>query len=234
MREVKVEPKVTSISWPNSPPAGMKPFRWMLDGGGRDLVVGIINRNGMRSVLEIGVFLGGGALKLLDACPQLHLHGLDIYDEPYPEAGSIGHYYLSNRRIYQSAIEGSGISEDDFLRQMSRPNAQIDSMLSNLWHYRTRFTAVKGKSPGALHGLASEGYVPDLVFLDADKSGSELRVISSLWPECIIAGDDWTWRNDSGVNPLHSVVYNIAAQREMSVITQDATWVLEPHSRQLV
>ena len=225
---------VAQLSWPDSPPAGMKPFRWMLDGGGRDVVASIVNRNGLRSMLEIGVFLGGGSIQLLDACPCLRIYGLDPYEEPYPDYSSIGHYYLANRRIYQSAVDASGITEEEFLAQMSRPLVQLDAVIANLWAYRERFTAVKGFSPTALPPLAAEGFEPDIVFLDADKSGVELPVISRLWPRCIIAGDDWTWHNQSGENPLHRMVRRTAEGRNMSLIVKDAVWVLEPHDRHLV
>ena len=225
---------VTILSWPDVPPPGMKPFRWMLDGGGRDVIAGIINRNGIKSILEIGVFLGGGAMHLLRACPKLHVYGLDTYEEPYPAYASIGHYYLVHRKMYQPHVELMGMNEDEFLAQMARRGVQLEAVFTNMWTWRDRFTAVQGRSPEALPSLAAEGYAPEIVFLDADKSGSELAVISRLWPECILTGDDWTWSNESGINPLHSAVRRIAETRGMSLIVKDAIWVLEPHERHLV
>jgi hypothetical protein len=225
---------ITQLIWPDARPMGITPFRWTLDGGGRELIKNIINQHGMSSMLEIGVFLGGGTLELLEACPDLYIFGLDKYEEPYPEFASIGHYYIANRRIYQSAIDRSGISEHEFLVQMSRPLAQRDAVISNLWPYRDRFAAIKGRSPDVLPELAMEGIYPDIVFLDSDKSGRELPIISALWPRSVISGDDWTWCDPSGRNSLRAVVRSIAARRDMSLIVKDAVWVLEPHDRQLV
>jgi predicted O-methyltransferase YrrM len=227
------KPRSIFFNWPEARP-DMKPFRWILDGGGRRLLSEIVNRNDLRTLLEVGVFLGGGSLDLLDACPKLEIYGLDPYENPYPDYQSIAHYFLAHRAMYGAAIDLQGMTEDQFLSQMSRRDAQLPAVISNLWDYRDRFHLVRGRSPDALRTLHAEGVQPDIVFLDADKSGAELPLISELWPQCIISGDDWTWQSQQGVNPLHAAVRRHGESHDMSLVVKDAVWVLEPIDRQLV
>jgi len=217
------------FEWPQQRP-DMKPFRWALDGGGRQLIINLINQHGWQTMVEVGVYCGGSVLQWLEGCPDLHVFGVD----PYSADANVGAYYASQREFYRGKVDFGAQTEFEFVASMSAPDSLFPAVLSNLWDYRARFTPVRGYSPQALIDLAATGVTPELIFLDAMKTGEELPVISDLWPQCVIAGDDWTWIDNNGRQPIREAVYRFAAGKGCSVIVKDATWLLEPHARQIL
>lgn len=216
-----VKSQAVDFVWPEQRPAE-PPFRWSLDGGGRELITGLISQHGWKTMIEVGVYCGGSALQWLDACPDLFLYGVD----PYPADAAPGTYFAKHRTT--SLVTLTNETEDQFIARMSKPDCLYPAIIANMWDYRDRFVPIRGFSPQALIDLAGAGVVPDLIYLDAMKTGEEMSVIRDLWPSCIITGDDWTWTNNDGVNPLHAVVHDFAAANAMDLIVRYATWVLSP------
>jgi hypothetical protein len=201
-----------------------RPFRWALDGGGRRLVIDLIRTRGLKVMLEVGVYVGGSSLQWLEACPDLHVIGVD----PWPADMDVGGYFERNADFYRAHVDLCGMSEAEFIAQMKRPDAGFLATISNLWDYRGRFTPVRGYAPAALHELKARGAKPDIAFLDAMKTGDEMNVIRELWPDCIITGDDWCWRDHAGNAPIRAPVLDFAERHDLRLTVERATWMLTP------
>lgn len=217
------------FEWPSVRPA-LKPFRWALDGGGRDLVIDLVNGRGLKTMLEVGVYCGGSSLQWLDACPGLSVFGVD----PYPADSDVGQYFAANADFYRRTVDLRDMTEEEFIAQMSEPDSLFPAVLSNLWDYRDRFTPVRGFAPEALYKLHAAGVVPDIAFLDAMKTGDEMHVVRELWPDCIITGDDWCWQDGNGEIPIRAPVLAFADKHNVRLTAELATWILTPRGEPLV
>jgi hypothetical protein len=219
--------KKWSFNWPATRPPS-KPFYWPLDSGGRDKLIKVISENKISTMVEVGVYCGGSARQWLAACPGLTVYGVDPYDD-----AEVGQYYSANKAIYEPTIDLMGMSEQEFVNQMTGPNTLYPAVLSNLWEYRARFFPVRGVAPQALTDLAKGGVKPDIVYLDAMKRGDELATVQKLWPRAVIGGNGWTWRDNEGRQPLHAAVSDYAARNNLDVKTYEGTWILSPKKRPL-
>ena len=202
------------------------PFSWKLDGGGRNIVLSLLDEKNITLMLEIGVLFGGSALQWLQHKADLIVVGID------PWIGNEGMMRVlwSNRKAYGlHNLQQGGLSDDAFLEQLLRPDAFYDATISNLWDVRDRFIPVRDRSPDALWTLNNLGLSPGLIFLDSDKELSDLWVCNDLWPNAVLCGDDWDWSDDSqpGALPVQETVNRFAAERGMRVRSRSSTWCLE-------
>ena len=199
----------------------VKPFRWSLDGGGRELVIDAAIKANVRIILEVGVFLGGSAHQWLEAMPDVTVIGVDSFGINCAE-------YFKTYKDSLPAVDLMGMTEQEFIEQMGKNDAQLLSVISNLWSFRDRFIPVKGLSPGVLHDLYNAGLRPDICYLDSDKVGTELEVFRSLWPDALICGDDWTHEENegSGIFEIRNAVIPFAEKHRLKIIQKDATWIL--------
>jgi hypothetical protein len=192
--------------WPTIRPA-VPPIDWSLDGGGRRLVADAIAHREIRLVLEIGAFLGGSTKLWLAASPNVTVIALD------PWEGSWANFAI---------VSGKPEHAD----QLGRPEGGYQTFLANLWADRERVVPLRGRSPEKLHELAELGVIPDLVYLDSDKSGVELELCHELFPSAILCGDDWTYGADEGY-PIRQPVREFCRRHGRYVRTKMATWIID-------
>lgn len=201
-----------------------KPFYWSLDGGGRHLIIERAKAAKAHVVVEVGVFLGGSATQWLQALPDITVIGIDPWEE-----FDCAEYFIQNQEFCRTVVDLKGMSEDEFVMQMRRPGAFYQAAISNLWKFRDRFVPLRGSSPKVLYDLHKIGIKPDMFFLDSTKTGDELEVFRSLWPEAIISGDDWTWQSNaaSSIYDIREAVVPFAKKYNLNIVAEDATWLLE-------
>jgi hypothetical protein len=194
------------------------PHVWSLDGGGRKIISELIQRVRPQTILEVGSFLGGSALTWLSAGPRFTLIALDSW-----------HQHAANWIDVVIANPPSWVSDVEALKPISQAIHRTDLMtvaLHNLRRYRDRvipirMTAVEGYP--YIAGLVQ----PDIVYIDADKQAENYYLAHKLFPNAIICGDDWTWRDEAGELPVRRYVNEIAALRGCSIVAEDATWMLQ-------
>jgi hypothetical protein len=205
--------------WPELP-AGVEPFYLSIDSGGRHLVTDAIAEHGVTLMLEIGCFLCGSARQWLDASPDLVVIGVDPWEE--------------NWSIYvrKGAEEGHPI-----FAALDDPFALADTLqrydnyllaLNNVRDHRDRFIPVRRRSPEALHYLQNKGIQPQLVYIDALKSDEDLWVAHDLFPDAILCGDDWSWRDETGRFRMREHVERFADERGFWTEAVFGTWILRP------
>ena len=179
-----------------------------LDGGGREILVNRLRAATAPVVLEVGAFLGGSALQWLNSDPSVRVVCVDPWEGDWwiPYARERGWKELEQR--------------------FADPSGPLKVFLTNLWDYRDRVIAVPGYAPAKLHELHDLGLQPQLVYFDSDKSGSGIAEAVRLFPDAVIAGDDWTWGRQGGY-PIRAAVAEAARVTGRHIVTRRATWLLQ-------
>ncbi|MCH7725413.1 MAG: hypothetical protein IH991_02865 [Planctomycetes bacterium] len=171
-------------------------------------------------ILEIGVFLGGSAKVWLDSIPNVIVLALD----PWSGGEWLGRF---TRSLDQPEWVAEQLEADE--------DAMYETFLTNMWDYRDRIIPIRGMAPEALYDLHRFGAEPDLVYLDADKSGRELEVCRQLFPQAVLTGDDWFmgsdrfWQPDKGY-PIRKPVRDFCRRHNSRLMVDKATWVITDES----
>lgn len=200
--------------WPPQRPA-VRTIDWSLDAGGKHLIIDRIVNGPVRVLVEIGVFLGGSVKTWLRASPDLTVVAVDPWGLPdVPE-------YARQTGKPAWAVE-----------QLRREEGFYETFLANLWEDRHRVIPLRGSAPEALYEIHRFGVQPDLVFLDADKSGREIEVCHELFPRAILSGDDWWWGTDRFWNPddgypIRRPVLDFCKRHDLFLKTARHTWLIE-------
>lgn len=201
-----IESLRTRHPWPEVPPWADQDV-WDLGSRGRELIVDLIRSRGVRTIVEVGSFMGGSARRWLDASPHVIVIAID------PWEGDWWVNYAAKR------------GRSELARRFGEPNGPYLAFQSAMWPYRERLVAVKGTSPGKLHEIAALGIRPDLLHFDSDKEGNDFEIAMQLWPAAIMTGDDWTWDVSSGY-PARRAARRLAAAHGMKIRVKGETWVL--------
>ena len=212
------------------PPAGTKPYMMNLDFGGREIVRNLILSERVSTVLEIGSFLGGSAIDWLKTSPLVKVVCVDVWsDWPVMEfiAGQFEHRYDWYTDYSADWEEPS----DEIFAQLGQKGGFYATMLANVRAYRGRIFPVQAMYQNAVEELAEMGLRPDLVYLDADKDGQGVSLVSSLFPGARITGDDYRWPlpdkvNGVSVYPVMESVNAFAREHNLIVVESEQTWAL--------
>jgi hypothetical protein len=119
----------------------IRPFFSSLDGGGRDLVVEVIQERRAKQILEIGAFLGGSAELWLRSWPE----AVVICIDHWPDADAARAQGGTSAGDYAAR---SGYPEAQ--PQLDRPGGFFQTFLANLIYCKDRVIPVRAESPGVL------------------------------------------------------------------------------------
>ncbi len=204
--------------WPELPPDDVEPFYLALDAGGRHLVTDIIQERKISLMVEVGCFLCGSTRQWLESRPEITVIGVDPWEDNW------GNYIL------KKTAEGK-----KSMRMLDDPAATARTVveygnyriaLNNVRPWRDRFVPIRQRSPQALHYLRRRGIRPQLIYIDAYKEEEDLRVAYELFPEAVLCGDDWDWRDEHGELVMQKTVQAFASEQGFGVESEGATWVL--------
>jgi hypothetical protein len=196
-------------AWPDTPP-NVRPSNWVMDYGGRTIIREIINARKFTLIVEIGVFVGGSVRQWLELSPDIVVIAID----PWPQIKGVNSFYDSHPvgRIY-----GPQLREHDGL---------YNTFIASLWNERHRVVPMRGTGVDMLREIYSLDVQPDLIFIDADKQGSEIQVCDQLFPDAIVCGDDWLW-SDGRHFPTQQPVRASAIQRKRVLKCVSNTWLID-------
>lgn len=206
-----------AFPWPRERPEA-RAVDWGLEAGGKQLVVDQIRRRDASIVLEIGVFLGSSARVWLNASAKVIVIALD----PWVGGDWIGRY-ARHKGQPEWVVEQLTRDEEAFHQ----------TFLATMWEHRDRVIVVRGEALVMLDEIARTGVRPDVVYLDADKSGRELEVCRTLFPRALLTGDDWFcgidrfFRPDEGY-PIRKPVKEFCRRHGQHLLVNKATWVVTP------
>ena len=134
-------------------------------------------------IIELGVWLGKGTKFLTQAFPNAKIISVDHW------RGSPEHATMSVN---------------------SKLGTLFETFLVNLWDYKSRIIPVRLDTDNALRLLKNYDLKPDVIYVDAghdyDSVLSDLLNISKIFPDSLILGDDYKWRDAAGNRPVKQAV----------------------------
>jgi hypothetical protein len=209
--------------WPDiSGLDGQSPYLWSLDGGGRHLIVDLIRDLNPKVFLEGGVFLGGSSLQwLANSTEDMILIAGDTWDIFVEEWI---HSMIRNPAPWIVDMEPVRALEEPI-----KTHGIYKVALHNMRAYRHRIIPVKMPLE-KLYGYVKQFVEPDIIYIDANKQHEDYLLAHEKFPNAIICGDDWEWRDDEGQFAVRPFVYEIAELRNCDVVVERATWILKPRS----
>ncbi|MBA3031358.1 MAG: class I SAM-dependent methyltransferase [Desulfobacterium sp.] len=193
-------------TWPQMQPE-FSPVEWILDGGGKELVVNRICKDKPFLIIEIGCFLGSSIKKWFAVSSNVYIIAIDPWE---------GDWWVDYARMH---------GRHSLTAQFARENGPYLTFLSSLWGYKERLFPVRGASPEKLYELAKLGIQPDLIYFDSDKTGMDIEIAHQLFPDAILTGDDWTWGIEQGY-PIREAVRIFSKDHGYQIVANRATWVL--------
>lgn len=203
--------------WPELP-LDVDPFYLSLDGGGRHLITDVIREQDITLMVEIGCFLCGSTRQWLEASPTLTVIGVDPWDGNWS-------VHVRTRNAEGNRTMGT-LSDPEETADTIQRHGNFRLALNNVRQYRDRFIPVRQRSPAALDYLHQRKIVPQLIYIDAAKDEDELWVAHQLFPDAILCGDDWNWRDDDRRCRMREHVERFVEAHGFSVDAEDATWII--------
>ena len=211
--------------WPDFEYGAIKPFHLSLDGNGqagREIVEKVILENDVKTMVEIGVFLGGSSRQWLNTKEDLIVIGVDPWNHNW------GDYIEDTSKDPVQSRSFSAFTEDEITEIASdiRTYGNYQVCLNNMWAYKDRFIPVRRFSPEALSYLKERQIKVDLIYIDAFKRSIDLETAHELFPDAILCGDDWLWPDVNGKFVMQDIVKNFAAAQGFEVESNRQSWVL--------
>lgn len=200
--------------------AGIQPYYFSLDGGGRELVVQSIRSQPVQLMVEIGSFLCGSTIQWLAASDDIQVIGVDPWDANF---AAILERYKDNK-VFDPCFAKIP-DREEFIASV-RQHGPYTSAMANVNRYRERFIPVRARSPQVLSELADLGVSPDMIYFDSNKLLDDLQVAMSLFPGTTLCGDDWTWGADIGF-PVQTAVKAFCAEHRLTYRAARATWIID-------
>jgi predicted O-methyltransferase YrrM len=197
------------FAWPTQRP-DVAAVPWVMDYGGKYLIRHLIAVRRPRVIVEIGAFMGGSVRQWLEVSPELTVVAIDPWPQkkspdPFCDSHPIGRLHAG---------------------QFREPDGLYLAFLATMWEHRNRVIPLRGNGCDMLPVLHAIGLRPDLIYIDADKRGAEIAICDELFPEAIICGDDWLWRDGWGY-PSQKPVHDSARRRRRVVKTASNTWLID-------
>jgi len=103
----------------------------------------------------------------------------------------------------------------------------MEVALNNVREYIDRIIPIRKSAPEVYGYLRSCGLKPEAIYIDANKEWPPFIGAHESFPDAIICGDDWTWKNADGEYPVREFAHKIAEMRKGKVISRKATWLIE-------
>jgi hypothetical protein len=214
--------------WPDSPDiAGVEPFTWSLDGGGRHLMDVLFAHRPDAVLVEFGSFMGGSAIRFLETSPSLRCVLCDPWGDNLVN-------YVKDLVETPWALNAYGHDRLSHYFQLLRDYGPMPVVRNNLARFKERCIMIQEGIPKAFEVLGNNYLSPDIVYLDARKIRDEFWGAHEAFPNAIITGDDWSWKNpESGLFEVREFVSEVARARGAIIYADRATFVISEAGHQL-
>lgn len=205
MTRLDVERLQLAFPWPAAPPATEVDWGpvWFSDDEqrGHPRIFKMLVKPQVRTIVELGSFLGRSVAGWLKAFPQAHVIAIDTW-------------------------QGSSEHLADAQLQSVLPKL-MQTFQANLWHERQRLTPIRATTLAGLRRLHELRIAPDVIYVDADHATesvmADVTACLDLFPEAQIIGDDWGWPS------VRTGVEQIAAQRRLPIAACGGVWWFPTH-----
>lgn len=200
---------------------GQPSYVWSLDGGGRHLILDLIRERKPKVFLEVGVFVGGSALQWLqNSSDDMTLLAADTWDHQ-----AEGYVFKMAREPAPWIVDMEPIHA---LEMPLRQYGIYKVALHNLRDFRHRVIPLRMPVVN-LYSYVKDFGEPDIIYIDANKEPQDYLLAHEIFPNAILCGDDWGWRNKQGEMVVRSYVHEVAKVRDCTVQAKLATWILWPN-----
>lgn len=215
--------------WPSdSEIPNVEPFVWALDGGGRHLMDALIASRPGAILAEFGSFMGGSAIRFMEASPDLHCVLFDPWGDNLVA-------YVNGLIETPWAVEAYGVERLAAYGALLRRYGPMRIVRNNLASYRSRCVMIQESMPAGFKTLKDVGLAPDIIYLDAMKRRDEFWGAHEAFPDAIFTGDDWSWLNpSSGTFEVRDFVIEVARARSGAVYANRQTFVVSEPRHGLV
>ncbi len=223
METTKLQTLRSQNPWPDIHELDGQPsYVWCLDGGGRHVILDLIRERKPKVFLEVGVFVGGSSLQWLrNSSDDMTLLAADTWD------------HRAEAFVFKMAREPApwivDIEPVQALEMPLREHGIYKVALHNLRNFRNRVIPLRMAAVELYSYVKSFGE-PDIIYIDANKERQDYVLAHETFPNAILCGDDWGWRNKQGEMVVRSYVYEIAKARDCTITAERATWALRPNS----
>lgn len=194
-----------------------------IDGGGRDMLVDFIREQQCETMLEVGSFLCGSTRYWLENCPGLKIIAVDVWNQVIP--GVIKRYRSDYPQWLKTCTSRENL--DQIAEKLERFEVEAVA-LQEVEEFRDRVVPIKGDLFEVYDYLQKKRFQPDIVYLDAGKERAEFEGAHRAFPNSILSGDDWSWKDSDGRYVVREHVDAIARLRKASYTAKYATWIINP------
>lgn len=204
------------IGWPETKPdVPALDQGWLAPGTAR-MLHKALTRHDDQVVLELGVWLGKSTKYILSHPEVKHVYSVDHWD--------------AERLVPWTK------SRHPHLVEAARH--AFETFAVNLWDQRERITPMRMDSRDAVAHIEKQsvGVHPDVVYLDTSHSYPhtlhEIQAITKAFPDAVLVGDDWLYRDRKGVAAVEKSVREFLRSNPQYGLTVDENgWILERSSR---
>lgn len=193
-------------------------LRETFTGRGKSIIVEAIIKNNLHNLLEIGSFLGSSIDFWFNSCPEIKIVSVD------PLKGGWAGNHLRKLRYNDSCLLSLDDKEIEYLNS---EEGLYQTFLRNMLMYRNSLVLIRKESEAAITELKSFEYKPDIIFLDADKKYTTLEFLYNSFPDSILCGDDYRWKNPNNVIIMRDNVSKLANKYNKSVCFYLDTWMIK-------
>lgn len=215
--------------WPEFGYGEIAPFDLALDGGGRggrEIIVDLIRSRDVKLMVEIGCFLCGSTRQWLRASDQLTVIGVDPWDGNWAAyIDTLAVHPVQSRSVWH-------LPDEEIARivHVLRHHGNFAIACNNVRLFKSRFIPVRQRAPGVFAYLKEREIEPDMIYIDAFKTGEDLRVAYEHFPNAILCGDDWLWPDETGKMVMQEAVKAFAEEHGMTVEDRRQSWILHKGS----
>lgn len=212
---------LTKYPWPDKATIeNVDPFTWSLDGGGRHLMQTLLAQQPDAVLVEFGSFMGGSAIQFMEACPTLRCVLCDPWGDNLVT-------YVTGLIDVPWALGAYGRERLLQYGRVLREHGPLPVVRNNLSRFKDRCIMIQQGMPMAFQTLSDNNLSPDIVYLDAMKRRDEFWGAHEAFPDAIITGDDWSWKDPkSDLFEVRQFVAEVAMARGAVVYADRMTFVV--------
>jgi hypothetical protein len=169
---------------------------------------------------EFGSFMGGSAISFLETSPDLHCVLCDPWGDNLVT-------YVQGLVSKPWALQAYGVDALLKYQEILMHHSPIEVVRNNLARYKDRTILIQQGMPGVFDTLNSVFLSPDIVCLDAMKRRDEFWGAHLAFPDAIISGDDWSWKNPTSDHyEVRDFVVEVAKARNATIYADRMTFVV--------
>ena len=192
-------------------------LRETFTGKGKSIIVDVIKKNNLKYMLEVGSFLGASIDFWFNCCSDISIVSVD------PLLGGWAGTHCKKLRYNEHCL--LDISDEN-VKYLDSEDGLYQTFLKNMYAYKNKLVLIRKKIEEAVPQLQKLKFQPDIIFLDANKSYEMLEYLYNAFPDAVLTGDDYRWKNHNQVEIMRQNVHLFAQKHDKAVYSKLDSWVI--------